>query len=59
MCQTFLFKILYEAKDVYIHEPKFEEENDRLIESKKVGGRLQLVKNVNYIFIQKTRLTSL
>ena len=39
-------KILYEKKEIYIHEPSNQEENALLIEANKVGGRLQIVKNV-------------
>jgi hypothetical protein len=42
---------LYEKKEVYIHEaPKDETANGLLVESNKVGGRLQIIKNVRFIY---------
>lgn len=39
--------MLYEKKEVYIHDQSKEEDiNGPLIESNKIGGRLQLIKNV-------------
>ena len=44
-------KILYEKKEIYIHESTQGEEdiNALLVEPNKIGGRLQIVKIVNFI----------
>ena len=45
-------KIIYEKKEVFIHDQSKqaeEAENGPLIESNKIGGRLQICKNVSLI----------
>lgn len=45
-------QVLYEKKEVYIHEQSKEEINGPLIESEKIGGRLQIIKNKIGTFIR-------
>ncbi len=50
---------MYEKKEVYIHEPLKQDDNSYLVETNKIGGRLQICKNVCNIFIlAKLQLSS-
>ena len=40
-------KILFEKKEVYIHEPPKDEVNGSLMDANKIGGQLQILKNVS------------
>ena len=46
LSNVWFIKVLYEKKEIYIHEQPKEEINGPLIESEKIGGRIQIVKNV-------------
>ena len=39
-------EISFEKKEIYIHEPPKDEVNGSLADANKVGGRLQIFKNV-------------
>lgn len=45
-------QVLYEKKEIFIHEQPKEEVNGPLIEAEKIGGRLQILKNKVGTFIR-------
>lgn len=46
--------MLYEKKEVYIHEQTSEDDaKGLLVEANKIGGRLQIIKNVRFVFCLK------
>ena len=38
---------MFEKKEIYIHEPPKDEVNGSLMDANKIGGRLQILKNVS------------